>query len=185
MRPLRVRPNEGRRASHSATRSLATCVALALAGCSSGDTILALNVSSADDVGLIRELRVTVTQRGSAPVEVRFAPPLAELDDDAGQAIEPNFFHRIELPSGWREAPAEVAVTALGPAGVPPLDARAEVEIEPGEATAVFVELERARPDAGAGDANAGGDGSSGDAGAGDAANDGAAGDAGDASSGG
>ena len=189
MTPLRVRLNERRRAPSCTLRSFATCVAFAVAGCSNGDTILALNVSSADDVGLVEELRVSVTQRGSAPVELRFAPPLKELDDDAGRAIESNFFRRIELPSGWDEAPAEVAVMALGPPGVAPLSASAEVEIEPGEATAVFVELERARPDAGSGDASAvdGGaeDGGAEDGGAEDAASDGAAGDAGDAARGG
>lgn len=164
---------------------------LALAACGSDDTVLALNVESSDDVGFVSELQVTVTQPGNAPVNKRFTPPTKALDDDAGTVIQPRFFERIALPASWDEESATVVVRALSPTA-PEIEAMTTAKIEPGGAVAAYVELARAKPDAGAqaGDGGLPSDAGPSDAAASDAgasdggpgdggARDGAAGDAG------
>jgi hypothetical protein len=148
--PRRHGHSSGRCSRAALARGLLARLAVAsLCACSSGDTILALNVSSSDDVGLVNELRVTVTQEGNAPIRQTFAPPLKELEKDAGRVIQPQFYRRIELPESWDEAPAEVAVQAISPNGAAPLSASTTTKIKPGAAVAAFVELERPKPDSG------------------------------------
>lgn len=130
-----------------ARQTLVVAAFVVQSSCSSGDTILALNVSSADDVGLISELRITVTQRNNTPVRRTITPPLRDLEKDAGQAIQSAFFERIRLPNGWDEGQADITIEARSPTQ-PPLEATGTAEIEPGETVAAFVELERAKPDA-------------------------------------
>jgi hypothetical protein len=142
----------------------------ALAGCASGDTVLALNVVSSDAVGFIEKIEVTVTQGERAPLTRSITPPTKELEKDAGTVIAPRFFERITLPASWDEATAEVRVRALSP-DAPALVASTTAEIDPGDAVAAYVELDREKPDASeAGDDAAAGDAGGPDAGAGDAA---------------
>jgi hypothetical protein len=166
---------EPRSSTRSAWRTLsATLTLVPLLACSTGDTILALNVSSADDVGLIRELRVTIAQEGHAPVEHSLVPPLKDVED-AGQVISSNFFERIKLPASWDEAPVEISVKAVSP-NAAALNASATAEIKPGAAVAAYVQLER-KPadDADAGEAANASDGSAADADADGGLEDGAA----------
>jgi hypothetical protein len=159
----------------SAWRTLSATFTLApLFACANGDTILALNVSSADDVGLISELRVTVAQQGHPPLEHSLVPPLKDVED-AGQVISSNFFERIKLPASWDEGSVEITVEAVSPDAAA-LNATTTAEIKPGAAVAAYVELERTPPSAAdAGGATDASDGSAADADADGGLADGAA----------
>src|SRR5687767_7329374 len=106
-----------------------------LAACSSGDTIVSLNVSATDAVPVVDELRVTITQ-GSREHVTRFAPP---QDTPTGEnppppSIKNTFFERITLPGDWDEADATVEVEASNENGapfVPALTDETTVKIRP------------------------------------------------------
>lgn len=176
-------------AATNARRAVVPCLRFvlplyALAGCSSGDTVLALNVTSSDTVGFIEKLEITVRQGERAAVMRSITPPTKELEKDAGTVIAPRFFERIALPSSWDEGPAEVRVRAFAP-DAPALMASTTAEIEPGEAVAAYVEFDREEPDSEEDEpADGGSDGGATDAatradGASDAGTDGGASDGG------
>jgi hypothetical protein len=158
--------------------SIAACaltVASTLSGCSSGDTILALTITSASNVGTVAELRVTVSRAPAAPIVTTFAPDA----DDAG-VISGSFFRRINL-GGWKGGDANVLVEALDKGGAVFLTATTTVDVREHGAAAGMVHLTRDVPDGGTGAGGAGG----GDAGAGTDAGAGASGGGGGAGGGG
>jgi hypothetical protein len=83
---------------------------LLLMACSESDTVIALTVNSADPVGQVNALRVTVTQAGEAPYVTEIVPPSETTD--AGTRIKPSFFERVILPVGWASGTAVIEVSA-------------------------------------------------------------------------
>jgi hypothetical protein len=167
-------------------------------GCSDADTVLALTVTSKEDVGEVTMLHVTVNQQGQAPFVHDFAPPRITVEagsEEAGYTltmpISPSFFERMTLPSSWPDGAATVTVTTEG--GGPAITGTTQAPIEAHETVAATVKLTRMPPpvtsDAGVdgGDAAAAdaGDASNGDAAlveaSADAASDAVSSDAGDA----
>jgi hypothetical protein len=140
-----------------------------LAACSSGDTIVSLNVSATDAVPVVDELRVTITQ-GSREHVTRFAPPTETPtgDDPPPPSIKNTFFHRITLPESFEDADATIEVEASDENGdpfVPVLGDETTAKIRPGGAVAAYVQLDIPAPGTG-GSGGAGGGGAAGDAGA-------------------
>lgn len=166
-------------------------------GCSDADTVLALTVTSKEDVGEVTMLHVTVNQQGQAPFVHDFAPPRITVEagsEEAGYTltmpISPSFFERMTLPSGWPDGAATVTVTTEG--GGPAITGTTQAPIEAHQTVAATVKLTRTPPpvtsDAGVdgGDAAAAAaDASDGDAAlveaSADAATDAVSSDAGDA----
>jgi hypothetical protein len=144
----------------------AAAATYALPSCSSSDTIVALNVSSSDNVGAVSALHVTISQEGTTPFTDRFAPPSVAVGDAGEMAINPMFFQRETLPDGFTNTPATVAVDALDENQKVFLSASVSVTIVPGGVTAAFVSFAREVPDAGT---DGGGDGGSEDGGDGGA----------------
>jgi len=112
----------------------------ALPACSTSDTIVALNVTATDAVGEVEHLSVTITQEGQDSFTEQFSPP-SEVTDDGGMNIKNAFYERIELPSGWDERNATVAVTALDRDGTEVAADETVVEIQPQGAVAAYVLL--------------------------------------------
>jgi hypothetical protein len=112
----------------------------ALPACSTSDTIVALNVTATDAVGEVEHLSVTITQEGQDRFTEEFDPP-SEVTDDGGMNIENSFYERIELPDGWDEGSATVAVTAVDRDGAQVAADETIVEIQPQGAVAAYVLL--------------------------------------------
>lgn len=137
-----------------------------LAACSSGDTIVSLNVSATDAVPVVDELRVTITQ-GSREHVARFAPP---QDKPTGEnapppSIKNTFFERIKLPDDWEEADATVEVEGTDENGAPLAD-ETTVKIRPEGVVVAYVQFDIAAAGTG-GTGGAGGAGGESAAGAG------------------
>ncbi|MFZ5891747.1 MAG: hypothetical protein ACOY0T_11890 [Myxococcota bacterium] len=121
--------------------------ALALLACSSSDTIIALNVQSASDVGFVSRLHVTVTQGSKAPFEKDFSMlPTRQIMNAAGapptEVIADKFYERFTLPGSFSDGKATLDVTAYDKDGAEYLHpAPVEFEVHEKEATAVFVNL--------------------------------------------
>jgi hypothetical protein len=122
------------------TTAQAWALVCILSGCASDDTILVLNVDAKGEIGLIERLSVTVTQQGSAPFDLSFTPPTKPVAD-ASPVLDEDFFRRITLPDGFERGIATVELEGSNEAGKRFTES-AEVLIHPGEATAVFVELQ-------------------------------------------
>lgn len=138
------------RAMLNSRRSIAMFFAFVistLSACSSGDTVLALTISSTADVGAVANVRVTVSQPSAAPKTITFAPEAAD------GAIVASFFKRIAL-DGLKDGDANVLVEALDGAGTTFLSATTTAGIMEHHVVAASVQLTRARPaaDAGTGD---------------------------------
>lgn len=117
-----------------------------LAACSSGDTIVSLNVSATDAVPVVDELRVTITQ-GSREHVARFAPPrdMPTGENAPPPSIKNTFFERIKLPDGWEEANATVEVEASDENGdpfMPALVDETSVTIQPEGVVVAYVQLD-------------------------------------------
>jgi hypothetical protein len=111
----------------------------ALPACTTSDTIVALNVTATDAVGEVEHLSVTITQDGQDSFTEDITPP-SEVTD-GGMNIKNSFYERIELPSGWDERNATVAVTALDRDGAEVAADETVVEIQPEGAVAAYVLL--------------------------------------------
>jgi hypothetical protein len=106
--------------------------------CQEGESVVAVNINSTDEVGNPSALVVTITQAGQAPVEREIKPPTRT--QDSGVSIKPMFFERVQLPDSWEHAKAEVKVDAKDARGVY-LSAMTEITVRPGGAVAAFVDL--------------------------------------------
>ena len=122
-----------------------------LAGCSDGATIVALNVSSTDDVGVIGSIAVTIVQPSRAPFVATVVPPL-ETAADGGMSIINRFFERLKLPDGWDRVPTTVSAQAVDSNGVALSDERT-LTLEPGGAVAAFLNFALPEPPPAAPDA--------------------------------
>src|SRR5256885_1418102 len=85
------------------------------AGCSSEDTVVALNVEFKTPLEGLSTLQVTIAQPGQAPNVSSITPPTDPTD--AGPKIKAKFFERITLPDGWQEEPATIQVDAKSASG--------------------------------------------------------------------
>jgi hypothetical protein len=106
--------------------------------CAKDETIVAVNVTSTDEVGNPSALAITITQPGEAPIAREIKPPTRT--QDSGVSIQPMFFERVELPDSWKRAKSEVKVEAKDSRGVY-LTAATEITVRPGGAVAAFVDL--------------------------------------------
>jgi hypothetical protein len=128
-----------------------SCVArvafvLAIAGssaCSDDETVVAVNINSADEVGNPSSLVITISQEGQSPVVKEIMPPTRT--QDSGVSIQPTFFERIVLPDAWEREQSEVKVDAKKASGVY-LSAQTKITVRPGGAVAAFVDLGK-KPD--------------------------------------
>lgn len=129
--------------------------AAALFGCAKDDTILSVNVNTADGVPLISKLHIKVTQGGQV-VEHDYLynsdPTKTMLKSktmDVGQAgmvtkvpIYDTTYQRITLPDSWSDGEATVDVQAYDEAGNPYLKTfTTKVDIRDNGATTAFVTL--------------------------------------------
>jgi hypothetical protein len=106
--------------------------------CSDDETIVSVNVNSADEVGNPSSLVITISQAGQTSITKDIMPPTRT--QDSGVSIQPMFFERVQLPDAWDRAMAEVRVDARDGRGVY-LSAMTAVQIRPGGAVAAFVNL--------------------------------------------
>jgi hypothetical protein len=150
-----------------------------LPACSSGDTVLALNINSAADVGAVAKLRITVSRESGTPTVVEFTP---DMNDGS---IIGSFFKRISL-NGWKDGKVTISVDAIDAGGTVFLTKMIEAVLREHGAVVAYVQLTRVVPDAGTGNGDAadGGAGGGGGSAAGGAGG-GAAGGAGGGASGG
>jgi hypothetical protein len=113
-------------------------VVTGLSACAQDATIVAVNVTSTDEVGNPRALVIKITQPGQAPIVREIEPPTRT--QDGGVSIQPMFFERVELPDSWKRAKSTVQVEAKDSRGVY-LAAAIEITVRPGGAVAAFVDL--------------------------------------------
>ena len=138
-----------------------------LGACSSGDTIVSLNVTATDRVPVVERLHVTFKQ-GSRSYVHDFAPPKETSGDDV-ESIKNGFFQRITLPGDWDEAAAKISVEAFQKGGDsfdPALTDETTVTLQPEGVVAAYVKLDIPEPPpmGGAGGEGAGGASSEGGA---------------------
>jgi hypothetical protein len=86
------------------------CLGLAVASCSSGDTILALTIQSGPGVTEVSSIHVTITPASGSAITSTYTPPTAD------GAIVSSFFERIKLPDS-AAGEASVRVDALDAGG--------------------------------------------------------------------
>jgi len=141
----------------------------ALLACSDEEAVVALNVTAGDDIPVVEQLHVTITQ-GSRRVVHDFKPPVELGEAGAGPSIKNSFFERIALPDDFDDEEALVHVEALQAGAVPfvpALTSETTVPIEEDGAVAAYVTLAfpapLPAPDAGV-QAGAGGEAGAGDA---------------------
>ena len=140
----------------------------ALSACSTGDTIVALNVTATDAVPVVEQLHVTITQGSRRHVQ-DFAPPTETPtgDDAPAPSIKNSFFERLTLPEGWAEEATLIRVEAQQADGSPldpPLSDEATVTLQPDGVVAAYIQLDIPAEMPG-GEGGAGGAGAEGGAG--------------------
>jgi len=115
----------------------------ALLACSGEDAIVALNVTASDNVPVVQQLHVTITQ-GSRRVVHDFEPTTEAGKGDAGPSIQNSFFERIMLPDSFEDGGGVVHVEALQAGALPftpPLTSETTVDIDDDGAVAAYVTL--------------------------------------------
>ena|SRR5688572_10377800 len=120
----------------SDARALLALFALAT-GCSSSDTIVALNVEFKAPIAGLSTLQVTIAQPGLSPNVTSITPPTDP--GDAGPKIRDKFFERITLPDGWAEVVATIQVDAKNAAGTTLETQKTSAQIVEAGAVAAFV----------------------------------------------
>lgn len=121
-------------------------------GCSSGDTVVALNVEFKMPLDGLNNLEVTIEQAGQSPNVSSITPPTDP--SDAGPKIRSKFYERITLPDGWKEEPATIKVVAKSTSGATLESETTMADIVEHGAVAAFVTFGAPPPppDAGPGD---------------------------------
>jgi hypothetical protein len=120
---------------------------LFLGACSEdGDTVVAVNITATDDVGIVSVLNVSIVQ-GANTQTAMLTPPLEETEitvNDAAVMVtsiqNAQWFERITLSGSWKGDDAMVSVSAVDDTGMSFTD-EVTVEIVPGGAVAAFLEL--------------------------------------------
>ena len=82
-----------------------------LTGCSTSDTVVALNFDLPQPIAGLSTLEVSITQEGQPGVTKSIVPPVVPTDGGAPQA-KSAFFERISVPGSWTDAPAQIHVEA-------------------------------------------------------------------------
>lgn len=117
-----------------------------LFACSSGDTIVSLNVNSSSDVGLVTRLHVKFAQ-GNASYEEDLVPPTKDVQVEGAAGgvnktvIVSSFYRRITLPAAFKDGEATVDVEAYNDAQLIVDPAPISIELEEKESVAAFVDL--------------------------------------------
>ena len=106
-------------------------------GCSSSDTVVALNVEFKAPIAGLSTLQVTIAQPGQAPNVTSITPPTDP--SDAGPKVRDKFYERITLPEGWPEAVAAIQVDAKNAGGSTLETQKTAAEIVENGAVAAFV----------------------------------------------
>ncbi|HET8935459.1 MAG TPA: hypothetical protein VFN67_18555 [Polyangiales bacterium] len=128
---------------------IASMLCAPIAGCSDGDTILALNVTLKPTASSARTLAVSITQPGQSALDTTVT--IATKETDAGIVLKSDkFFERITLPASYTEAEASVRVVAKDMGGAEVGSATAMVGVLPAEAVAGFVTIGEDPPPAAA-----------------------------------
>ena len=142
-----------------------------LFACSSGDTIVSLNVNSSSDVEMVTRLHVKFAQ-GNASYEEDLVPPTKDVQVQGAAGgvnktvIVSSFYPRITLPAAFKDGEATVDLEAYDDAQLIVDPAPVSIELEEKETVAAFVDLKPATAPAG-GSGGAGGAGGTTSTGAG------------------
>lgn len=120
---------------------------LAVAGCSSDDTIVSLNFDFAMQIAGVTSLAVTITQPGQTPVTANFAPQTTPID--GGTKITEMYFERITLPASWGDGPALLHVDAKGAGGTTLASNETTFDVRQNGVVAANITLPKPVPDAG------------------------------------
>lgn len=124
---------------------------LTLIACSDDDTVVALNVNSAADVGEVGRLNVKFTQGTTEFVVDIEEPPHVDVDGAGGSdavRITGTFYERITLPESFETGNTRIDVEAFDASGASTLLATPVfVRVREGAATAAFVALDRPDPE--------------------------------------
>lgn len=124
---------------------------LTLIACSDDDTVVALNVNSAADVGEVGRLNVKFTQGTTEFVVDIEEPPHVDVDGAGGSdavRITGTFYERITLPDSFETGNTRIDVEAFDASGASTLLATPVfVRVREGAATAAFVALDRPDPE--------------------------------------
>ena len=139
------------RMAHSSYRShvsfLLAAAFLALSGCSSDDTIVAVNFNFAMQIPGVTSLAVTITQTGQTPVTASFTPQTTPID--GGVMIKQMYFERITLPESWGDGPALLHVDAKGAGGTALASNETMFDVRQNGVVAANITLPKPVPDAG------------------------------------
>lgn len=97
-------------------RTAALAAFCLLTGCSTSDTVVALNFNLPAPIAGLTTLEVSITQAGQPGVTKSIVPPTVPTDGGAPQA-KSAFFERISVPGSWTDAPAQIHVDAKNAQG--------------------------------------------------------------------
>jgi len=164
-----MRPPKARTLSVGLAGALAVA-SLGALSCSSSDTILALTITSASDVGAVSKLRVTIKPQPPATfTDIAKDDIIPQtMPADAGPVIKSSFFVRLTLPENT-DGPATVLVDAIDANGTAFAGGRTDAQIQKDHTVAAQVMLTVGGPppetDGGAGGAGAAGGGAGGEGG--------------------
>jgi hypothetical protein len=120
---------------------------LALSGCSSDDTVVAVNFNFAMQVAGVTSLAVTITQAGETPLTATFTPQTTPID--GGTTIKAMYFERITLPASWGDGQAILHVDAKGEGGTVLASNEAVFDVRQNGVVAAYITLPKPVPDAG------------------------------------
>jgi hypothetical protein len=120
---------------------------LAASGCSSDDTIVAVNFDFAMQIPGVTNLAVTITQPGQTPVTASFAPQTLPID--GGTKIKEMYFERITLPESWGDGQALLHVDAKGAGGTALASNETTFDVREHGVVAANITLPKPAPDAG------------------------------------
>lgn len=87
-----------------------------LTGCSTSDTVVALNFNLPAPIAGLSTLEVSITQAGQPGVTKSIVPPTVPTDGGAPK-VKSAFFERISVPGSWTDAPAQIHVEAKNSQG--------------------------------------------------------------------
>lgn len=122
-----------------------------LFACSSGDTIVSLNVNSSGDV-LLTRLHVKIAQRDASYEEDLMQLPTkdVQIEGAAGGVTKPvivsSFYRRIKLPSAFKDGEASLDVAAYEGDSLYAQVEQVSIDLEEKQAVAAFVDLKRSAP---------------------------------------
>jgi hypothetical protein len=127
---------------------------LAVYGCSTDDTVVAVNFDFAMQLPGVTSLSVTITQPGQAPVTASLTPQTVPID--GGTKLKEMYFERITLPESWGDGQALLHVDAKDAGGTTLASNEATFDVRENGVVAANITLPKPLPDAGVPDEDAG-----------------------------